>query len=154
MRSFLRFASDIFSLWIWKRRENLLKEREEGRTSLTRDKIYPRVCLRFFRPRLKITFSPIKCGYSFTGSLLASLRAKREFTMHVKYSSVTLLCIPFPFVSLRYFAYIYTHTRTFTLLLLHSFLATGLPLSSVFIHSLTIFFKSLAFTRIRIFKIS
>lgn len=101
-----------------------------------------------------VTFSPIKCGYSFTGSLLASLRAKREFTMHVKYSSVTLLCIPFPFVSLRYFAYIYTHTRTFTLLLLHSFLATGLPLSSVLIHSLTIFFKSLAFTRIRIFKIS
>lgn len=88
-----------------------MKEREEGRTSLTRDKIYPRVCLRFFRPRLKITFSPIKCGYSFTGSLLASLRAKREFTMHAKYSSVTLLCIPFPFVSLRYFAYIYTHTH-------------------------------------------
>lgn len=40
--------------------------------------------------------------------------------MHAKYSSVTLLCIPFPFVSLRYFAYIYTHTHTYV----HAFAIT------------------------------
>lgn len=108
-----------------RRRENLLKERERERKGENefnaKQNLSSRV-LRFFRPQLKITFSPIKCGSSFTGSSLASLWTKREFTMHAKYSSVTLLYIPFPFVSLRYFAYIYIYIHTFTLLLLHSFL--------------------------------
>lgn len=94
----------LFVVDLERRGENLSRTIEREREQNLSSRV-----LRFFRPRLNITDKMWLPVYSDPRSL-RSFRTKREFTMHAKYSSVTL-CSPFPFVSLRYFAYIYVHTR-------------------------------------------
>lgn len=76
--------------------------------------------------------------------------------MHAKYPSVTLLCIPFPFVSLRYFAYIYIHTHTYVHAFAITFVSWFTALLCIYLFSYDLLQISRVYTRVhtRTFKIS